>query len=37
MFDDQDLVFLCELSWTFIFLRVTAYYYVMADPKYEGN
>ena len=37
MFDDQDLGFFTNFVGVFIFVLVTAYHYVMADPKFEGN
>ncbi|TVU46714.1 hypothetical protein EJB05_06265, partial [Eragrostis curvula] len=37
MFDDQDLGFFANLLGVFIFVLVTAYHFVMADPKFEGN
>ncbi|KAG2551480.1 hypothetical protein PVAP13_9KG399800 [Panicum virgatum] len=37
IFDDQDLGFFTNFVGVFIFVLVTAYHYVMADPKFEGN
>ncbi|GJN41029.1 hypothetical protein PR202_gn00351 [Eleusine coracana subsp. coracana] len=37
MFDDQDLGFFVNFLGVFIFVLVTAYHFVMADQKYEGN
>ncbi|KAF8728886.1 hypothetical protein HU200_018181 [Digitaria exilis] len=37
MFDDQDLGFFTNFVGVFIFVLVTAYHLVMADPKFEGN
>ncbi|CAN6300659.1 unnamed protein product, partial [Urochloa humidicola] len=37
MFDDQDLGFFTNFVGVFIFVLITAYHYVMADPKFEGN
>ncbi|CAN6312485.1 unnamed protein product, partial [Urochloa humidicola] len=37
MFDDQDLGFFTNFVGVFVFVLITAYHYVMADPKFEGN
>ncbi|KAL6648028.1 hypothetical protein ACP70R_012252 [Stipagrostis hirtigluma subsp. patula] len=37
MFDDEDLGFFANFVGIIIFVLVTAYHFVMADPKYEVN
>ncbi|XP_038710231.1 dolichyl-diphosphooligosaccharide--protein glycosyltransferase subunit 4A-like [Tripterygium wilfordii] len=37
MINDQDLGFFANFLGIFIIAFVTAYHFVMAEPKFEGN